>query len=341
MSVVSQPICACENLEGRVVSLSAEGGVLLVADQTSTHLEDWNRRLAAFEESQRVRGLKRIASRMRRNKLLLIGTALAIIVLFAGILGPWISGVDPTAQSFQDTHLPPGSEGHILGTDGLGRDMAVRLFLGLRVSLIVAAGVTALALVVGIVLGMVGGFLGGWADRSVRGVVDFIWGFPLILVAVLFAGSLGKGLVPVILAVGLVNTAAIARVVRGEVLALSEKEFIEAAHAGGISTFRIMWRHIFPNILAVAFVLASYYVAVAVIAEAALSFIGLGAQPPIPSLGQMVADGRNFLRLNHWESTLPGIAIVILVLSVSLIGDGLRDVFDPRLRHEAKGVDED
>ena len=134
------------------------------------------------------------------------------------------------------------------------------------------------------------------------GAVDFIWGFPLILLAVLFAGGMGGGLLPVILAVGLVNTAAIARVVRGEVLTLSQREFVEAARAGGYSSVRIMWRHIFPNILAPAFVLASYYVAVAVIAEAALSFIGLGAQPPTPSLGQLVADGRNFLRLNHWES---------------------------------------
>ena len=313
----------------------------MVTEQTSTHLDEWNRQLAEYEESQHVGGVKRVLGRMRRNKLLLLGSALGLIVLGAGVFGPWISGADYTAQNFQNTHLPPGSEGHLLGTDGLGRDIAVRLFMGLRVSLIVAAGVTALALVAGIVLGMAGGFLGGWTDRGIRGVVDFVWGFPLILVAVLFAGGLGEGLFPVILAVGLVNTAAIARVVRGEVLALSEKEFIEAARAGGLSTFRIMWRHIFPNILAPAFVLASYYVAVAVIAEAALSFIGLGAQPPTPSLGQMVADGRNFLRLNHWESTLPGITIVILVLSVSLIGDGLRDVFDPRLRHEAKGIDEE
>ncbi len=311
----------------------------MVAEQTSTHIEEWNRQLAEYEESQHVDGFKRVLSRMRRNKLLVLGSALGLVLLGAGIFGPWISGVNYTAQNFQKTHLPPGSEGYLLGSDGLGRDIAVRLFMGLRVSLIVAAGVTALALVAGIVLGMASGFLGGWTDRGIRGVVDFVWGFPLILVAVLFAGGLGEGLFPVILAVGLVNTAAIARVVRGEVLALSEKEFIEAARAGGLSTFRIMWRHIFPNILAPALVLASYYVAVAVIAEAALSFIGLGAQPPTPSLGQMVADGRNFLRLNHWESTLPGITIVILVLSVSLIGDGLRDVFDPRLRHEAKGID--
>lgn len=313
----------------------------MLSEETRGHLDAWNEQLSAYEESQHVSGFRKMLQRMRRNKLLLVGSALGLLVLGAGLLGPWISGVDYAKQDFLLTHQGPFTEGHLLGTDDLGRDIAARLFVGIRVSLMVAAGVTVLALVAGIIFGMLSGFLGGWTDRSIRGVVDFVWGFPLILVAVLFAGGLGEGLFPVILAVGLVNTAAIARVVRGEVLALSEREFIEAARAGGLSTFRIMWRHIFPNILAPAFVLASYYVAVAVIAEAGLSFIGLGAQPPLPSLGQMVADGRNFLRLNHWESTIPGIAIVVLVLSVSLIGDGLRDVFDPRLRHEAKGVDEE
>lgn len=313
----------------------------MLSEETRGHLDAWNEQLSAYEESQHVSGFRKMLQRMRRNKLLLVGSALGLLVLGAGLLGPWISGVDYAKQDFLLTHQGPFTEGHLLGTDDLGRDIAARLFVGIRVSLMVAAGVTVLALVAGIIFGMLSGFLGGWTDRSIRGVVDFVWGFPLILVAVLFAGGLGEGLFPVILAVGLVNTAAIARVVRGEVIALSEREFIEAARAGGLSTFRIMWRHIFPNILAPAFVLASYYVAVAVIAEAGLSFIGLGAQPPLPSLGQMVADGRNFLRLNHWESTIPGIAIVVLVLSVSLIGDGLRDVFDPRLRHEAKGVDEE
>ncbi len=300
----------------------------------------WEQQLAVFEEEQHVPPLRRTLQRMRHNKLLLFGSLTGVLVLAAGILGPWISDVDYAAQSFQDIHLPPFSEGHLLGTDGLGRDLAIRTFVGIRVSLIVAAGVTVLALIAGMILGMIAGYFHGWSDRIIGGVVDFVWGFPLILVAVLFAGGLGEGLFPVILAVGLVNTAAIARVVRGEVLGLADKEFIEAAHAGGYSHFRIMWRHILPNILAPALVLASYYVAVAVIAEAALSFIGLGAQPPLPSLGQMVADGRNFLRVNHWESTIPGLSIVLLVLSVSLIGDGLRDVFDPRLRHEAKAVDE-
>jgi peptide/nickel transport system permease protein len=194
-------------------------------------------------------------------------------------------------------------------------------------------------MILGILLGLVGGFSGGWRDRAIRGITDFVWGFPLILVAVLFTGGLGEGLFPVVLAVGLVNLAAIARVVRGEVLVLKEREFIEAARAGGFSAGRIMFRHVLPNILAPTFVLASYYVAVAIIAEAALSFIGLGAQPPLPSLGVMVAEGRNYLQVNHWESTIPGITVVLMVLSVSLIGDGLRDVFDPRLRHEAKRME--
>lgn len=312
-----------------------------MADGIPTHLEAWNLRLAEFEESHRVGPVRAALDRMRRNKLLLLGTAVGLIVLGAGVFGPIVSGVDPAFQSFASTLLPPGSEGYLLGTDHLGRDLAVRVFIGIRVSLMVAAGVTLLSLILGLVLGMIGGYLGGWRDRAIRGVVDFVWGFPLILVAVLFAGGLGQGLFPVILAVGLVNTAAIARVVRGEVLSLSEREFVEAARAGGLSTARIMWRHLFPNILAPALVLASYYVAVAIIAEAALSFIGLGAQPPTPSLGGMVSDGRNYLQQNHWGATIPGITIVLLVLAVSLIGDGLRDVFDPRLRHEAKGVDEE
>lgn len=303
-------------------------------------LLEWDSQLQDFEERQHVGALTLILRRMRRNRLLLLGSMLGLIMLFLAVFGPVISGKDYRVQSFQNTHQPPFSDGHLLGTDELGRDIAIRLFIGIRVSVLVAAGVTALALVAGVVLGMVGGWSGGWVDRLVRGSVDFVWGFPLILVAVLFAGGLGEGLFPVILAVGLVNTAAIARVVRAEVLVIKQREFIEAAHAAGVSTMRIMARHVLPNILAPTMVLASYYVAVAIVAEAALSFIGIGAQPPIPSLGQMVSDGRNFLRLNHWEATIPGLAIVALVLSVSLIGDGLRDVFDPRLRHEAKGVEE-
>ncbi len=311
----------------------------MTASTPESYLAEWDQRLLDFEESQHISLFRQAIRNLLRNRLLLSGLVLAVLVVGAGILGPTIVGGDYEQINFSNSHATPFSEEALLGTDHLGRDTAIRLFVAIRVSLAVAMGVTVLALLAGLGIGTLAGFRGGWTDRSLSGVMDFIWGFPLILVAVLFAGGLGEGLLSVILAVGLVNMAAIARVVRGEVLSLSEREFIEAARAGGLSNWRIIRKHLLPNILAPALVLASYYVAVAIIAEAALSFIGLGAQPPLPSLGQMVAEGRNFLNLNHWETTVPGVTLVLMVLSVSLIGDGLRDIFDPRLRHEAKGVE--
>ena len=311
----------------------------MTAPTPESYLAEWDQRLLDFEESQHISVFRRGMRNMVRNRLLLSGVILGLVVVGAGVAGPVIVGGDYELINFSNIHAVPFSEDALLGTDHLGRDTATRLFVAIRVSLAVAVGVTGLALLAGLAIGTISGFRGGWTDRSLSGVMDFIWGFPLILVAVLFAGGLGEGLLSVILAVGLVNMAAIARVVRGEVLSLSEREFIEAARAGGLSNWRIIRKHLLPNILAPALVLASYYVAVAIIAEAALSFIGLGAQPPLPSLGQMVAEGRNFLQLNHWETTVPGLTLVVMVLSVSLIGDGLRDVFDPRLRHEAKGLE--
>jgi ABC-type dipeptide/oligopeptide/nickel transport system permease subunit len=310
----------------------------------------WEAQLLAFEESQHLGSFQRFSRGARRNRLVLAGALLGLMVLAIAVLGPILIGSDYESQQLRAIHLPPfstaelpdGSEQFfLLGSDHLGRDISQRLFVGMRVSLFVALGVTAVAMVLGTLFGLIAGFTGGWPDRAIRGVTDFVWGFPLILVAVLFAGGMGEGLFPVVLAVGLVNLAAIARVVRGEVLALKEREFIEAARASGFSSMRIMFRHVLPNILAPTFVLASYYVAVAIVAEAALSFIGLGAQPPLPSLGVMVAEGRNYLQINHWESTIPGITVLLMILAVSLIGDGLRDVFDPRLRHEAKGMDDE
>ena len=280
--------------------------------------------------------------RMRRNKLLLLGSALGVLVLGAGILGPIISGADPTFQSFANTNKPPGTEGYLLGTDHLGRDLAVRLFVGIRVSLMVAAGVTLLSLILGLLLGMIGGFLGGWRDRTIRGVVDFVWGFPLILVAVLFAGGLGGGLFPVILAVGLVNTAAIAP--RGARRGPgSERARVHRSGPGRRSVHRqdhgqaYLPQH--PRTGA-GFSPPTTWRWRSSPKQPCPSSASAPSPPP-PSLGGMVSDGRDYLQLNHWQSTIPGLTIVLLVLAVSLIGDGLRDVFDPRLRHEAKGVEEE
>lgn len=275
--------------------------------------------------------LMNLLHRARKNKQLVSGSILAAVIVVLGVLGPFLLG-DYSKQDLLLGHLPPRTSGYLLGSDALGRDIAARVVVGIRISLFVAISVTAIAVVVGTAIGLVAGYVRGAIDNLITLVVDFIWGFPLILVAVLAAASIGSGLLPVILAVGLVNTVAIARVVRGEVLGLTEKEFIVAAKAGGYSTMRILNKHLLPNIMPVVLVLSSYYVAVAIIAEASLSFVGLGAQPPLPSLGQMVSDGRSFLIMNHWESTVPGVVIFMMVLSVSLIGDGLRDLLDPRLR---------
>ena len=269
--------------------------------------------------------------RARKNKQLVSGSILAAVIVVLGVFGPFLLG-DYSSQDLLTGHLPPRTSGYLLGSDALGRDIAARAVVGIRISLFVAISVTAIAVIIGTAIGLTAGYVRGAIDNFITLIVDFIWGFPLILVAVLAAASIGSGLLPVILAVGLVNTVAIARVVRGEVLGLTEKEFIVAAKAGGYSTARILSKHLLPNIMPVVLVLSSYYVAVAIIAEASLSFVGLGAQPPLPSLGQMVSDGRNFLRMNHWESTVPGVVIFVMVLSVSLIGDGLRDLLDPRLR---------
>ena len=269
--------------------------------------------------------------RARKNKQLVSGSILAAVIVVLGVFGPFLLG-DYSSQDLLTGHLPPRTSGYLLGSDALGRDIAARAVVGIRISLFVAISVTAIAVIIGTAIGLTAGYVRGAIDNFITLIVDFIWGFPLILVAVLAAASIGSGLLPVILAVGLVNTVAIARVVRGEVLGLTEKEFIVAAKAGGYSTVRILSKHLLPNIMPVVLVLSSYYVAVAIIAEASLSFVGLGAQPPLPSLGQMVSDGRNFLRMNHWESTVPGVVIFMMVLSVSLIGDGLRDLLDPRLR---------
>ena len=191
--------------------------------------------------------------RAQKNKQLVSGSILASIILLLGIIGPFVLG-DYSDQDLLLGHLPPKTSGFLLGSDALGRDIAARAVVGIRISLIVAISVTVIAVIAGTAIGLIAGYVKGAVDSIISLIVDFIWGFPLILVAVLAAASIGSGLLPVILAVGLVNTVAIARVVRGEVLGLSEKEFIVAAKAGGYSTIRILTRHLLPNIIPVVLV---------------------------------------------------------------------------------------
>jgi len=269
---------------------------------------------------------------LSRNKLALGGSVIAVLFTLVAIVGPALAPYDYARQSLTDTLLPPLSRGHLLGTDDLGRDLLSRLLTGIRISMAVGFGTTAIALSVGTAAGMLAGYYRGWIDRVLNGVVELVWGFPLILIAVLLIGAIGPGLVGVVLAVGFVNWAGFARIVRGDVFSLREKEFVAAARALGKGDLAIMYRHLLPNVLGSALVMGSYYTAIAIIAEAGLSFIGMGAQPPLPSLGQMISEGSGYMLENHWISTIPGVVIVLLVLGLNVLGDGLRDVLDPRLK---------
>jgi len=270
--------------------------------------------------------------RLRQNPLALVGSLLALTYVLVGLIGPSLTPYDYAKQDLLAASLPPLSPGHLLGTDQVGRDMLSRLVVGIRISLLVGFGVTLISLVVGTLAGAVAGYYRGWADTIISGIIELTWGFPLILIAVILAGSLGPGLLATTLAIGLINWAGFARIVRGEILSLREAEYVHAARAVGVGNGRILLRHLLPNVLAPTLVMASYYVALAIVIEAGLSFIGMGAQPPLPSLGVMVAEGRNYMLQHHWVTTIPGVTIVAAVLGLNLLGDGLRDILDPRLR---------
>jgi peptide/nickel transport system permease protein len=274
---------------------------------------------------------------LRRNRLAMLGAVLTSLFLLIGALGAVIVIVPSFQhlylhQNLEQTLLPPLTQGHLLGTDSFGRDMAWRIVAGTGISLLVGVAVTGLSVVVGMVLGAVAGYFGGPIDTVISALVDLTWGFPLLLVAVIVVGVMQPGLTPVIIAVALVNWAGFARIIRAETISLREREFVEAARALGVSHRRIIVRHIMPNTVASTLVMSSYYVAYAVIAEAGLSFIGMGAQPPTPSLGQMIASGRDYLYVDSWLAIIPGIGIALVVLGLNTLGDGLRDIFDIRSR---------
>jgi ABC-type dipeptide/oligopeptide/nickel transport system permease subunit len=271
------------------------------------------------------------------NRLALAGSIITLFFFAVGAVGAVIVLVPSLNHLYLDQDListlrPPLSHGHVLGTDNLGRDLGWRIVAGIGISLLVGVAVTALSVVVGMLLGAIAGYYGGAADTAISSLIDLTWGFPLLLVAVITVGILQPGLTAVIVAVALVNWAAFARIIRAETLSLRKREFVEAARALGVSHRRIIRRHVIPNTIGSTLVMSSYYVAYTIIAEAGLSFIGMGAQPPTPSLGQMIAGGRDYLYVDSWMAIIPGIAIALIVLGLNTFGDGLRDVFDPRLR---------
>ena len=271
-----------------------------------------------------------------KNRLMLVGAILTTVFVVSGVAGLVILSIRDLNSLWSQQHLsqalvPPLTPGHLLGTDNFGRDLFWRIVAGTGVSLLIGVIITFLSMIIGMTMGTLAGFYGGWVDTIIGGLIDLTWGFPLILVAVIFAAALDPGFAAIILAVSVVNWAGFARIIRAQAMSLRQREFVEAARALGISDARIMLRHIVPHTISTTLVMASYYVAVSVIVEAGLSFIGLGLQPPTPSLGQMVADGRNYLSVSAWAAVLPGLTITLMVLGLNTVGDGLRDFADPRL----------
>jgi peptide/nickel transport system permease protein len=251
---------------------------------------------------------------------------IALVALFAGQVSPY----DPIHQDFRIEREAPSAE-HLMGTDEFGRDVFSRVVWGARVSLQAGAIAASIALVVGLVLGMIAAYYRGRTDGLVMRAMDILLAFPYLLLAIGIVAILGPGLLTAMIAIGIVYIPNYARVVRGAVLSVGARDFVEAARAVGARDRRVMWTHVLPNVLAPIIVQATLNVGTAIIDTAGLSFLGLGTQPPTPDWGNMLAAGRSYIIDSPWIATFPGLAILVTVLAFNLVGDALRDALDPRL----------
>jgi ABC-type dipeptide/oligopeptide/nickel transport system permease subunit len=269
--------------------------------------------------------------RFRRSRLAVVGLLIVAVIVAAAVLAPWLAPQDPAKQSLFEKRTRPGGK-YILGADEFGRDILSRVIYGARVALVVGLVSVGIALGLGLVLGSLAGFLGGWVDSGIMRGVEVLLAFPYLLLAIAVVSALGPGALNTTIAVGIWGTPPVTRIVRGAVLALTETEYVRAARALGAAGPALVIRHILPNILPTVIVYGTLFMANAILVEAALSFLGLGVQPPTPSWGLMVATGRDFLLITPHITTIPGLAIMLAVLGFNLLGDGLRDALDPRLR---------
>ncbi len=262
-----------------------------------------------------------------------IGAILCLLVLAGALLAPWLAPFDPNDQHIIDRLAPPGGD-YLLGTDAYGRDVLSRILWGARISLAIAVSSITVAIVIGGTIGMVSGYVGGQIDLIVMQTMDVLLSFPSLILGLIVVALLGPDLINLVAAIALTAIAPFARIARAPVLSLKERTFIEAGRALGFSHLRILFVHILPNILSEVLVMGSLWMATAVRTEASLSFIGLGVKPPTATWGGMMREGFENILDAPWLSIWPGIAILLLVLGLNMIGDGLRDATDPRLRGE-------
>lgn len=261
----------------------------------------------------------------------LFGMLMILIIILSAILAPFLPLQDPNEQKYMELFSPPSLD-HPLGTDQYGRSMLSRVIFGSRYALLVGVAVVGIEVVIGVTLGLVAGFYGGIIETVIMRINDVMLSIPAMVLALAIAGFLGGGLINVIIAVGIIGWRGYTRLIRSEVLSIREETYVEAANATGCGDLHIMRSHILPNTVSSFLVYTTLQIPAAILWAAGLSFLGLGAQPPTPEWGAMLAEGRDFIRQAWWITTFPGLAIMLTVLSFNFVGDGLRDLLDPRAK---------
>jgi peptide/nickel transport system permease protein len=268
------------------------------------------------------------------------GGSIVLIFILLGVFGPWLAPHDPNKQELTAMMKPPQGMGgaHVLGTDNLGRDILSRIVYGARVSLLVAFAVVFVSGLIGVILGAIPGYIGGKADFLIQKLVEVIWAFPPLLLGITIMAFMGQGLTNLIIALVAQRWIPYCRVVRGQALSLRERDFVMAARCLGATKSQIIGRHILPNLIQTSLVIGTFAMASSIIAEASLSFLGVGVPPDIPTWGTMLADARIYISTSWWMPLFPGLCIFITVLGINLLGDALRDILDPRLKRTGSGV---
>lgn len=271
---------------------------------------------------------------------IIMGGCLVFLLIFMGVLAPILSPFDPNLQNLSNTLQAPQWWGgdNFLGTDHVGRDILSRIFYGARISLVIAGTVVVISGVIGVGLGAISGYFAGRTDFFIQKLVEVIWAFPPLLLAIAVLAFFGQGLWILIVALVAQRWIPYCRVSRGQALSLRTRDFVDAARSLGASDTRIVIKHILPNLMQAAMVIGTFAMATAIIAEASLSFLGLGVPPEIPTWGSMLADGRAYISTSWWLALFPGLCIFFTVLGINLLGDGMRDIFDPRLKRSGSGV---
>ncbi|MBS4201292.1 ABC transporter permease [Bacillus sp. FJAT-49732] len=283
-------------------------------------------------ENPRVKMFKTMMGRLFQNKLAVVGGIFTFLLIFMALFSQYIAPYEPTEQNYELIMSPPSAD-HWFGTDELGRDIFSRVIYGAKVSLQAGLISVGIALAVGIPIGLISGYYRGfWDEYVIMRITDAMLAFPPLVLALSLAAVLGAGLKNAMIAIGIVLTPNFIRLIRAEVLAHREREYVEAGRATGLRDWRILLHHILPNTMAPIMVQATLAIAGAIISEASLSYLGLGTQPPTPSWGSMLAAGQGYLELAPWMALFPGVFIFLTVMSINLFGDGIRDMLDPKLK---------